>query len=128
MSSVPHKTVLVVDDDKDNRGILTRLLKMGGYTPLMAVDGQQGLETAEREHPDLILLDITMPKMNGVEMFKRLRANPENRGMAVVFFSALTEGPLLEESQHLDVDDHILKGSVSGRELLARIARQLPTC
>jgi CheY-like chemotaxis protein len=128
MSVVSPKTILVVDDNGPARDALALLLRLGGYRSVVANDGDDGLQSVERHHPDLVLLDMNMPKVDGVQVLKKLRSDPRWQQLPVVFFSGVTDGPLVEKAGQLHVDDYILKGSVSGWELLARIARQLPTC
>jgi two-component system cell cycle response regulator DivK len=68
------KRVLVVEDQEDNRRILRDLLLANGYEPIEAVDGEQGLVLAQRERPDLILMDIQLPGIDGCEVTRRIKA------------------------------------------------------
>ena len=86
MSDKPQK-VLIVDDDNDNRGLLVDRIGMEGYTVFEAPDGQKGLELAIKEHPDLILLDILMPKMTGMEVMEKLRQDPWGKDAAIFFLT-----------------------------------------
>ena len=67
------KRILVADDDLDNRTIVREVLEAAGYDVLMATNGEEALEAACREKPDVLILDLSMPKMNGWEVAKRIR-------------------------------------------------------
>ena len=122
----PSPTVLVVDDLPDARDLLARLLRIGGYKSVTAEDGSAALSAVESEAPDLVLLDVMMPEMDGVEVLRRLRDHPRWKDLPVVLFTAVTDGPLLAEAGRLGVQDFILKGGIAGSALLERISRQLP--
>ena len=119
-------TVLVVDDVADARDVLARLLRCGGYKSVTAEDGPTALAAVESDAPDLVLLDVMMPGMDGVEVLRRLRDDPRWRDLPVVLFTGIMDGPLIEEAGRLGVVDYILKGRVAGRDLLDRIEQYLP--
>ena len=87
MNVEPQK-VLIADDDAINRQVLAELLKPE-YTVLLAKNGEQALERAARHAPDLILLDVMMPDLDGYEVLRRLRADPQLEQIAVIFISGL---------------------------------------
>jgi two-component system, cell cycle response regulator DivK len=78
------KRILVVEDQDDNRRIIRDLLSSVGYEIIEAVDGAAGVELAGRERPDLILMDIQLPVLDGYEATRRLKADPELRAIPVV--------------------------------------------
>jgi len=80
--------ILVVDDNRPLTRAVERLLSMGGYEVSLAFDGLQGYLAAQKERPDLIILDITMPGMDGYEVCRRLQASQETRDIPVLIFSA----------------------------------------
>lgn len=83
------KKVLLIDDDADIREVAQLTLEtMGGFVVLTACDGASGIATARREKPDLILLDVMMPVMDGVQTFRGLRAEESTRAIPVVFMTA----------------------------------------
>jgi two-component system chemotaxis response regulator CheY len=83
---VPGK-ILVVDDSDDTREMMAKLLELESFTVVTAEDGSAGLDTADAERPDLIITDVNMPVMNGIEMIRRLR---EQDGFASVPIMAIT--------------------------------------
>src|SRR3954471_11453369 len=80
--------VLVVDDDPDKRMILTVALEMAGYAVRNASDGEEGLAAVESYQPDLIVTDVMMPKMDGYELARRVRANPLTRFIPIIIQTA----------------------------------------
>jgi len=86
--------ILLVEDNEMNRDMLSRRLQRKGYTVLIAVDGEQGLSTAYSEMPDLILMDISLPFIDGYEVTRRLKANPRTKHIPVI---ALTAHALLTD-------------------------------
>ncbi|MGH9516041.1 MAG: response regulator [Terriglobales bacterium] len=86
--------ILLVEDNEMNRDMLSRRLQRKGYSVLIAVDGEQGLASAYSEMPDLILMDISLPFIDGYEVTRRLKANPRTRHIPVI---ALTAHALLTD-------------------------------
>ena len=84
-------SVLVVDDGIDNLRLLSDLLGEHGYDVRAVTSGRQALQAVEHDLPDLILLDITMPEMNGYEVCKRLKARDRSRDLPVIFLTSLTD-------------------------------------
>jgi two-component system, cell cycle response regulator DivK len=82
------KKVLVVEDHHDTSFLLCRLLKMEGYEVEHAIDGMVGYNAAESAHPDLIVTDIQMPRMDGIEMIKRIRESNACRQVPIIVMSA----------------------------------------
>jgi len=86
-----QETIMIVDDTPANLKLLTEMLQGEGYRVLALPDGKKALAAAAKRPPDLILLDITMPEMNGFEACEKLKADPALRDIPVIFISALTE-------------------------------------
>ncbi len=85
------KKILVVDDEQDIRKVLAMRLKINGFTVIMAGDGQEGLEKARSENPDLVLLDLMLPKINGYEVCRLLKFDDKYKHIPVIILSALHE-------------------------------------
>jgi putative two-component system response regulator len=123
--STPSPLILVVDDMPDARVLLAKVLRSRGYHAVTAEDGNEAIAAIEAERPDLVLLDLTMPVMDGLAVLRRLRSDSKWRNLPVILFSALAEGPMIEEARRMGVQDHVVKGSTGVAGLIARIDRQL---
>jgi len=85
--SVPKK-ILIVDDNQDSRELVSKILKSRGYRTIEAIDGEEALEKAMSEKPDLILMDISIPKIDGYEVTKRLKSTEEFKYIPIVALTA----------------------------------------
>lgn len=103
-----EKTILVVDDTEANIDILISILG-DEYDVSVALDGEGALEIAQEEPPDLILLDIMMPKMDGYEVCRRLRANDKTKDIPVVFVTAKGEIDDKLDGYDVGANDYITK-------------------
>jgi two-component system alkaline phosphatase synthesis response regulator PhoP len=112
--------ILVVDDEIYIVHILDFSLGMEGYEVLTASDGEQALETAQREQPDLIVLDIMMPKLDGYETCKMLKADDRTRQIPVILLSAKGRHTDQKIGYEVGADDYITK-PFSPRKLVERI-------
>ena len=115
------KRILVVDDTKDVLQVVSRRLQSWGYEALTADSGEDGLRVAEEQLPDLILLDIMMPKLKGREVCARLKANPKTQGIPVIFLTALGLADHVKAGMDLGAEDYIVK-PFEPAELKDRIA------
>lgn len=82
------KTILVVDDNEDSREIVKKILKKQGYEIIEAIDGEEALAKAIAYRPDLILMDISIPKIDGYEATRRLKARPDFKDIPIIAFTA----------------------------------------
>ncbi len=98
------KTILIIEDDKALLNALTTKIQNAGYETMTALNGELGLEKALRKEPDLILLDIRMPQMNGMEMMKELRKNSWGSGVPIIILSNVN--PQDDESLQGILDYH----------------------
>ena len=80
--------ILIVEDNEENRDVLARRLERHGYSILVAVDGQAGITMAQDEHPDVILMDLNLPDVDGWEATKRIKANPQTASIPVIALTA----------------------------------------
>lgn len=80
--------ILLVEDNEMNLDMLSRRLERRGFDILIAVDGAQGVEIAKREHPDLILMDMSLPVMDGWEATRRLKADPQTQPIPIIALTA----------------------------------------
>ena len=117
---MPAKTILIVDDTAHNVKMLVDLLSAKGYETITAASGKEGLDQIESRRPDLVLLDVMMPGMDGYEVCRRIRANPEYGILPVILVTALD--PARERIKGLDAGaDDFLTKPVNMAELSARV-------
>ena len=117
-------TILIVDDSRAIRQILKRTLVEGGYRVVEAADGSLGLAAIQAERPDLVLLDVDMPVMDGLATMRAMRADPEISNLPVLFLTARTSGTEVAEGLGLGAQDYLRK-PCEPSELLARVATAL---
>jgi len=116
------KKVLVVEDDPDNRRIVTKVLSVEGYQVVEATDGVEALAQARAEHPDLILMDLALPNMDGWEATRRLKSDPATRTIPVVALTAVAMRGDEERARAAGCDDYVSKPArpVAIREVVKR--------
>ena len=118
------KKILVVDDERDLVDILVFNLQREQYAVITAGDGELAVAMAERERPDLILLDLMLPGIDGLEVCRRLRANPRTAGVPIIMLTAKGEEMEAVIGLSQGADDYVRK-PFSVRELMARVAARL---
>jgi DNA-binding response OmpR family regulator len=116
----PRQTVLVADDDPDIQSLVVLRLERSGYRVLRASDGQEALDLALSELPDLAVLDITMPKLDGCEVTRSLRAHAETVAMPVILLTARVQEDDVERGMAAGATDYVKK-PFSPQELGARV-------
>ena len=120
----PNARLLVVDDNENNRDIVSRLLEREGYAVATAEDGAAALEQIKAQPPDLVLLDVMMPVMDGIEACQRIKDDPDSRLIPVVIMTALGQVDDRVRGIQAGADDFLTK-PVNRGELLARIQTSL---
>lgn len=96
------KKVLIVEDEMDMRVFIKTLLETNGYKPIIAQDGQEGRQKAAAEKPDLVLLDIMMPKEGGVQFYREIKTDPSMKEIPVIVISAISKKTFLHSQKMLD--------------------------
>jgi PAS domain S-box-containing protein len=116
-----HATILVVDGDRQSVQAQARLLEDAGHSVALATTGQEGLHLAQETHPDLILLDVVLPDLNGLEICRRIKADPALKQAFVVLLSGVGTKSH-EQAEGLEAGaDGVIVRPIAGRELLARV-------
>lgn len=90
-----EKTVLAVDDEVDAREFVSTVLKENGYTPILATNGEEALEIIRQQKPDLIILDILMPKQSGINFYRELKTADALKDIPVIIYSGIAKRTLL---------------------------------
>ena len=119
-----RKKILLVDDSETSLMMARMILSKANYDIVVAKDGQQGVETAARERPDLVLLDVVMPKMNGFEACAALKARAETQDIPVIMVTTRGEGESVESGFTAGASDYVTK-PVNGLELLTKVRNVL---
>ncbi|MFY9255626.1 MAG: response regulator [Fuerstiella sp.] len=112
--------VLIADDNEQNRELLDAYLADENYEILMANDGQETMDAIEANQPDLILLDIMMPRMSGYEVCEKIKSDPEKQNIPVLMVTALNEMGDIEKAVKAGCDDFLTK-PVNQLELKTRV-------
>jgi two-component system, cell cycle response regulator DivK len=119
------KRILVVEDQEDNRQILRDLLGSVGYAMIEAADGEAGIAAAKRERPDLILMDIQLPLLDGYEATRRIKADPDLKHIPVIVVTSYALSGDEVKARAAGADAYVTK-PYSPRQLLAKIREFLP--
>ncbi|MEW6008207.1 MAG: response regulator transcription factor [Candidatus Omnitrophota bacterium] len=118
------KKILIVDDEKELVALVSLHIKMLGYDVLSCDDGEEALKIAERELPDLMILDLMLPKIDGWEVCKRLRETQKTKDILVIMLTCRAETEDKLKGFEVGADDYVTK-PFSPRELVARVKRVL---
>jgi two-component system cell cycle response regulator DivK len=119
------KRILVVEDQEDNRQILRDLLANAGYDMLEAEDGEQAVAAAAEHRPDLILMDIQLPELDGYEATRRIKANPDLHAIPIIVVTSYALSGDEDKAREAGCDAYVAK-PYSPRALLAKIREYLP--
>jgi two-component system, OmpR family, alkaline phosphatase synthesis response regulator PhoP len=119
--------ILIADDNLQNADLLEAHLDGSGYETKIVVNGEDTLTAAHEWKPDLILLDVMMPKLSGFEVCRQLRANPATHDIAVLMVTALDQSTDVETAVESGTDDFITK-PINKTELLLRVQAMLESC
>ncbi len=114
-------TLLIVEDDSFLYSLIVERLKKEGYNILTATDGIQALKVLETKTPDLIILDIIMPGMNGFEVLKKIKADPKYKDTLIIILSNLGQEHEIEEAKKLGADEFLVKANFTPKEIIEKI-------
>lgn len=103
------KKILVVDDELDILQVVKFRLKKEGYEIIAAHNGQEALDLVKKEKPNLILLDLRLPVIDGYEVCRRLKSDEELKAIPIIFMTASSAGKVAEKTKELKADDYIIK-------------------
>lgn len=120
-----HQTVMVVEDFEDNRFMMRRLLEMSGYRVLEAINGEEAVELARSEHPSLILMDLSLPLLDGLAATRRIRQFEELRDVPIVAVSAHDTADFHADALAAGCNDYVTK-PIDFDQLEALLRRLLP--
>ena len=116
----PHYKILVVEDEKNITKVVTYNLEREGYQMITARDGEEGLAKARKELPDLVILDLMLPKLDGLEVCRQLKSDPKSARIPIIMLTAKTQETDRVVGLEMGADDYVAK-PFSVRELAARV-------
>jgi two-component system, OmpR family, alkaline phosphatase synthesis response regulator PhoP len=117
--------ILIVEDDPLIVKIYTTRLTADGYTVISAENGADGINLAETDYPDLVVLDVMMPKMDGFEVLERLRKNEKFKTTPILLYSNLAQEEEIARALALGATEFIVKANLSPLEMVAKIKSYL---
>jgi CheY-like chemotaxis protein len=119
------KRILLVEDEEIMINLLEKKLKREGYEVSIAKDGEKGLEKIREEKPDLILLDIILPKMNGFEVMERMKEDEELSKIPVIVISNSGQPVELDRAKKLGAKDWLIKTEFDPEEVVQKVKKQI---
>lgn len=119
------KKILVIEDDKFLRELISQKLLREGYDIVEAVDGEKGIEGANKEKPDLVLLDLILPGIDGFEVLAKLKADPKLSNIPVIILSNLGQKTDIEKGIEMGAVDYLIKAHFTPGEIVEKIASVL---
>jgi len=127
------KKVLVVDDDPDVRSFVMTVLDENHYVPLVAKDGVEGFEMIEKDPPDLVILDVLMPRGSGIRLYHKLKTTEKYKSIPIIMFTGITLNSFLKSQKVLDEfkgeevpePDIYLEKPVDPEELAAAVKKKI---
>jgi len=113
--------ILIVEDDRFLRELIARKLKNEGYEVMEAVDGEEGLKKIKEEKPDLVLLDLILPGIDGFEVLTRVKEDPVTAQIPVIILSNLGQREEIERGLKLGAIDYLIKAHFTPGEIIEKI-------
>ncbi len=118
-------TILLVEDDTFLAGMYVTKLELEGFRVVLASDGEQAVQLAEREIPDIMLLDIVLPKKSGFEVLKEIKAKPATKDVPVILLTNLGQKEDVQKGLQLGALDYLIKAHFMPSEVVSKVKRLL---
>jgi two-component system response regulator VicR len=122
---MPKKKILVIEDEKPLLNALSTKLQNEGYEVIEAENGEIGLKLAIKQQPDLILLDIILPKMDGITVLENLRENAWGKTAKVIILSNLSDWDNTQRAVNLNVHDYLVKSDWNIKDVIKKVKNKL---
>ena len=119
------KKILFIEDEAALQKTLGELLEKEGYQVIRALDGEIGLKSAQTQNPDLILLDLILPKIDGFEVLKRIKSNPQTKDIPVIILTNLERTKDIERAIEAGASTYLVKANYSLDEVLTKIKQAI---
>lgn len=120
-----NHSILVVEDEPALMKALVKKLSDAGYSVDCATNGQEGLEKALATHPDLLILDIILPRLDGVSLLKKIREDEWGKGAKAIFLTNLTDENKLEEALAQGTSDYLIKSDWNLKDVIKKVQAKL---
>ncbi|MBU3942530.1 response regulator [Patescibacteria group bacterium] len=115
------KKILVVEDDKFLRELISQKLSREGYTVIEAVDGEKGIESIKENVPDMVLLDLILPGIDGFEVLAKMKSDPILANIPVIILSNLGQKDDIEKGMEMGANDYLIKAHFTPGEIIEKI-------
>ena len=115
------KNILIIEDDEFLRGLINKKLSAEGFNIISAVDGEEGIKKAKEQKPDLILLDLVLPNIDGFEVLEKIKADPNVSAVPVIILSNLSQKEDISKGIKLGAVDYIIKAQFTPEEIVEKI-------
>lgn len=119
------KKILIVEDDKFLRELIARKLKESDFDVLEAIDGEEGLRKTKEEKPELILLDLILPGIDGFEVLSRIKEDPNTKPIPVIILSNLGQREDVEKGLKIGAVDYLIKAHFTPSEIIEKVKNAL---
>jgi DNA-binding response OmpR family regulator len=119
------KKILFIEDEQTLQKTLSDILTKEGYKVLNSLDGESGLRLAVKEMPDLILLDLILPRFTGFDVLKELRANPKTKNIPVIILTNLEEAKDVEKALSLGATTYLVKAGYSLKDVVEKVKKAI---
>jgi len=119
------KKILIVEDDKFLRDLITQKLNAENFDVVIAQDGEEGIRKIEEEKPDLVILDLLLPVIDGFEVLKRMKANSKIADTPVIILSNLGQKEDVERGMALGAKDYMIKAHFTPNEVIDKVKKYL---
>jgi len=120
------QTILIVEDDKFLRELISKKLSKGGYNVVEAVDGEDGVKKAKEKNPNLVLLDLILPEMDGFEVLSKIKEDPATASIPVIILSNLGQKDDVDKGLKLGASDYLIKAHLTPGEIIEKVKTILP--
>ncbi|MEA3295617.1 MAG: response regulator [Patescibacteria group bacterium] len=117
------KKILIIEDDKFLRELISQKISKQGYIVIGAIDGEDGIEEFKKEKPDLVLLDLILPGIDGFEVLSQIKSNAELSKTPVIILSNLGQKEDIEKGVNLGADDYLIKAHFTPNEIIEKIEK-----
>ncbi|OGF74742.1 hypothetical protein A3J56_03350 [Candidatus Giovannonibacteria bacterium RIFCSPHIGHO2_02_FULL_46_20] len=114
-------SVLIVEDDRFLRDLIQQKLTKEGFTTISAVDGEEGLKITKEQKPHLVLLDLILPGMDGFEVLRKIKSDPETAATPVVVLSNLGQKEDMDRAMKIGADDFMVKAHFTPTEIISKV-------